>query len=288
MPEFGPLVSTHWLEAHIDDPDLKIVDGSWRMPGGPPARMDYEERHIEGAVFFDIDKIADQRSTLPHMLPSPAQFETAIGAMGLSDKDRLVVYDDQGIFSSARVWWTFRAMGHRAVAVLDGGLPKWLDEGGPVTDEKPPSEQAAYKAQQQPHMVCAAGGIREALTDRKPVIVDARPAARFFGEVPEPRKGLRSGHMPGACNIPVCDLLNNDGTMRPPEEIAALFSAAGADLDMPIITTCGSGVTAAVLCLALETISHDRHSLYDGSWTEWGDERNAERDFPVSSGKEQR
>jgi len=288
MSEFGPLVSAQWLAANLKKPDVKIIDGSWRMPGKPPARADYATRHIESAVFFDIDEIADQRSALPHMLPGASEFETAAGALGVSNEDRVVVYDDQGIFSAARVWWTFRAMGHRSVAVLDGGLPKWLDEGGSVTDAKTTTVQADYQAQQQPHMVCDAGDVRAALAACDAAIVDARPAARFFGEAPEPRQSLRSGHMPGACSTPADALLNSDGTMRPPEEIAALFSAAGADLEMPMITTCGSGVTAAVLCLALETIGHDRHSLYDGSWTEWGDEGNAERDFPVSAGKEQR
>ncbi len=285
MPEFGPLVSTSWLAENLGAPDIKIIDASWRMPGAPPARADYDERHIKGAVFFDIDAIADQSSTLPHMLPKPVEFEAAAGALGLSHNDRLVVYDDQGLFSAARVWWTFRAMGHSAVVVLDGGLPKWRDDGGSITGDKPAIAPATYKADPQSHRVSGANDIRAALDSETSTVVDARPAARFFGDAPEPRQGLRSGHMPGAHNLPFGALLNSDATMRAADELSVLFSGAGTDLKQPIITTCGSGITAAVLSLALETIGHRRHSLYDGSWMHWGDERNAERDFPVNAGK---
>ncbi len=285
MPEFGPLVSTDWLKENLGRPDVKIIDASWRMPGGPPACADYDARHIEGAVFFDIDAIADHSVALPHMLPPPAAFEAAAGALGLSHNDRLIIYDDQGLFSAARVWWTFQAMGHSAVAVLDGGLPKWRADGGSVTTDKPEITTTPYKADPRPHIVSDAKEIRAALSDDKSVIVDARPAARFLGDAPEPRAGLRSGHMPGAHNLPFGDLLNDDGTMRAVDEITALLPGAGGDLKQAIITTCGSGVTAAVLSLALETIGHRRHSLYDGSWAQWGDEGNAERDFPVSTGK---
>ncbi len=288
MPELGPLISTAWLADNLGRPDVKVIDASWRMPGGPPARADYDERHISGAVFFDIDAIADQSSPLPHMLPTPAEFEAAVGALGVSDHYTIIVYDDHGIFSAARVWWTFRAMGHHAVAVLDGGLPKWLSEGESVTGDTPAIAPANYQADPQPRMACDAEAIRAALNNDASSVVDARPAARFFGDAPEPRQGLRSGHMPGAHNLPFGALLNDDGTMRAADDIAALFSAAGADLSQPIITTCGSGVTAAVLSLALETIGHRRHSLYDGSWAHWGDEGNAERDFPTHARKGQR
>jgi thiosulfate/3-mercaptopyruvate sulfurtransferase len=285
MPDFGPLISTAWLAENLGRSDIKIIDASWRMPGSPPARADYDARHINGAVFFDIDAIADQSSPLPHMLPAPAEFEAAAGALGLSANDTIIIYDDQGIFSAARVWWTFRAMGHGAVAVLNGGLPKWLSDGGGVTGETPAITPATYKADPQLHMISDADDIRAALNSEQPSVVDARPAARFFADVPEPRAGLKSGHMPGAHNLPFGALLNDEGTMRAADEIAALFAGAGADLKHPVITTCGSGVTAAVLSLALETIGHRRHSLYDGSWAHWGDEGNAERDFPVTAGK---
>ncbi len=288
MPEFGPLVSTAWLAENLGRSDVKIIDASWRMPGSSPARGDYDVRHINGAVFFDIDAIADRSCPLPHMLPTTAEFEAAAGALGLSHNDTLIIYDDQGIFSAARVWWTFRAMGHRAAAVLNGGLPKWLDAGGNVTSESSAITPATYKAAPQLDRVSNADDIRAALNSEQSCVVDARPAARFFGDAPEPRAGLRSGHMPGAHNLPFGALLNDDGTMRAADEIAAIFASAGADLKHPVITTCGSGVTAAVLSLALETIGHRRHSLYDGSWAHWGDLGNAERDFPVDAGKGRR
>ncbi len=288
MPDFGPLVSTAWLAENLGRSDVKIIDASWRMPGAAPARGDYDARHINGAVFFDINEISDRSSPLPHMLPTPTAFEAAAGALGVSPNDTIIVYDDHGIFSAARVRWTFQAMGHGAVAVLNGGLPKWRADGGSVTSEAPAITPATYKAHPQLHMVSDAADIRAALNSDQSSVVDARPAARFFADVPEPRAGLRSGHMPGAHNLPFGVLLNDDGTMRAADEIAALFANAGADLKLSIITTCGSGVAAAVLSLALETIGHHRHSLYDGSWTHWGDEGNAERDFPVAAGKGRR
>ncbi len=288
MPDFGPLISTAWLAENLGRSDVKIIDASWRMPGGSPARGDYDARHINGAVFFDIDAIADRSSPLPHMLPAPAEFEAAAGALGLSANDTIIIYDDQGIFSAARVWWTFRAMGHGAVAVLNGGLPKWRADGGSVTSDAPVITTANYKADPQPDRVSKAQDIRAALNSEQPSVVDARPAARFFADSPEPRAGLKSGHMPGAHNLPFGALLNDDGTMCAADKITDLFTGAGADLTLPVITTCGSGVTAAVLSLALETIGHRRHSLYDGSWAHWGDEGNAERDFPVTAGKGRR
>lgn len=279
----GPLVSTQWLADNLAG--VKIIDGSWRMPGSPPAREDYDRRHIPGAVLFDIDEIADRRSPLPHMLPAPEEFAKAVGAMGIANDDAVVVYDDQGLFSAARVWWTFRAMGHDKVAVLDGGLPKWEVEGRPVTAEKPDPRSANYCAELQSDWVRNADDVRAALQSRAASVADARPAARFLGEMPEPREGLRSGHMPGACSVPHSALFNEDGTMRGAEEIRAIFEKAGVDLEKPVLTTCGSGVTAAVLSLALELAGHRRHGLYDGSWVEWGDARNAEKDYPVIAGQ---
>ncbi|GJL94581.1 MAG: sulfurtransferase [Hyphococcus sp.] len=270
MADFGPLVSASWLLENNGAPDLKLVDGSWRMPGQGHAYSDYKKRHIPSAIFFDIDEISDQASDLPHMAPSPEQFEQQVGALGISDKDRVVIYDDQGMFSAARVWWTFRLMGHEQVAVLDGGLPHWQEKGGVLTDEKPSLSPTAYKASFKSKHVCNAATVLSVLKSGKAAVVDARPASRFAGEVDEPRAGLRKGAMPGAVNVPFGHLLREDKTMRSPEDIQKIFKAAGAQMDQPIITTCGSGVTAAILSLALETAGHHRHSLYDGSWSEWG------------------
>ncbi len=284
MLSFGPLVTTSWLAETADEPTVKIIDGSWRMPGGAPARTDYENRHIVGAVFFDIDAVADQQSSLPHMLPTPAEFAEHAGALGLSPKDKIVVYDDQGIFSAARVWWAFRAMGHKDVAVLDGGLPKWLRENRAVTNTKTVIQPTHYKTQPKASLVSNADEVRAALSDTNQEIVDARPSARFLGTAPEPRDGLHTGHMPGAKTIPFGNLINADGAMRPADEIKTIFAEANVDLSLNIITSCGSGVTAAVLSLALEIIGHDRHSLYDGSWAEWGNKDNDKREFPVTTG----
>ena len=281
MTPFRPLVSTKWLAAHLDDVDVKVIDGSWRLPGGEPARKDYEKRHIKDAVFFDIDAIADQQSHLPHMLPSPQTFASAVGAMGVSNDDAIVVYDDAGCFSAARVWWTFRAMGHERAAVLDGGLPKWLAEDRPVTDIPPSPAPASYKALYQQSYVCDANDVRARLNADDALILDARPAARFYGEAPEPREGLRSGHMPGAASLPHASVLNDDQTFRDDEKLAALFASAGAAPNKQIVTSCGSGVTAAVLSLALELAGHRDHKLYDGSWADWGDSRHDAKEFPV-------
>lgn len=281
MTPFRPLVSTEWLAARLNDDDVKVIDGSWRLPGSEPARKDYEKRHIQGAVFFDIDAIADRQSHLPHMLPSPETFASAIGALGVSNKDKVVIYDDAGCFSAARVWWTFRAMGHDRVAVLDGGLPKWLTENRPVTDVIPSPAPVSYEASLQQERVTNASDVRARLNDKSSLILDARPAARFRGETPEPRQGLRSGHMPGATNIPHIAVLNDDQIFLDEQKLAALFADAGVTPEKQIVTSCGSGVTAAVLSLALELVGHRDHKLYDGSWAEWGDSRHGAKEFPV-------
>ncbi len=285
MPDFGPLAMTDWLGDHLDDPDIKVVDGSWRMPGAVPACEDYQRRHIPGAVFFDIDAVADRTSDLPHMLPPPDDFAEAVGALGISERDKVIVYDDQGVFSAARVWWTFRAMGHANVAVLDGGLPKWRKEDRPITDEPPAPAPVDYKPAFVSEFVCNADHVRAALSGKEIVIADARPADRFYGEAPEPRPGLRSGRMPTAVSVSFNALVCADGTMQPPAKIASIFKAAGITRDTRVITTCGSGVTAAVLSLGLEIIGCGGHSLYDGSWAEWGDERNGDNEFPVVAGR---
>ena len=278
-----PLVSTEWLVKNIDA--VKLIDASWRMPGAGDARDDYNKRHIPGAVFFDIDAIADKTTDLPHMLPAPETFAAAVAAMGVSEKDAVVVYDDQGIFSAARVWWTFRAMGHSHVAVLDGGLKKWLAEDRAVTGASPTPHPAHYRPSPQPDLVRSAGAVRDIIAKSCGDIIDARSADRFRGAAPEPRAGLVSGAMPGAKNVAFNLLLNDDGTIKDSDALKEIFEDAGVDLSAPAVTTCGSGVTAAILALALERLGHTRWSLYDGSWAEWGKEDNDRVAYPVVAGE---
>ncbi len=278
-----PLASTEWLAVEIGAPDLKIIDASWRMPGEQPAIVDHVKRRIDGAVFFDIDAVADKSTPLPHMLPPPDEFSRAVGALGVTERDRVIVYDDAGLFSAARVWWTFRAMGHERVSVLDGGLPKWMREGRPLASGGAAPRAVSYRARARP-IARTSDDIRKALEDGSTVILDARPAPRFSGEAKEPRPGLRSGHMPGAKSLPYSLLLTENGEMRPLHELAALFRGRGVHFDTPVIASCGSGVTAAVIALALERLGHTNHAVYDGSWAEWGDQSNDPGRFPVVAG----
>ncbi|MDZ4134235.1 MAG: 3-mercaptopyruvate sulfurtransferase [Paracoccaceae bacterium] len=265
------LVSTNWLAQHLQDPDLRIIDASWHMPGaGRDARAEYAASHIPGARFFDIDEIADHRSDLPHMAPPVEKFISRMRAMGIGDGHQVVVYDSTGLFSAARVWWTFRLMGKMDIAVLDGGLPKWQAENQPVEDMPPMLRDRHITVQRQSGLVKDVTQVAHASKLGEAEIIDARAAARFRGEVPEPRPGLRSGHIPGSKSLPFGQLLNGDGTLKDPVTLRAAFVAAGVDLAKPVITTCGSGVTAAILSLALERIGHRNHALYDGSWSEWG------------------
>ena len=265
------LVSTDWLEAHLKDPDIRILDASWYLPdAGRDAKAEYQSAHIPGARFFDIDEIADQRSPLPHMAPPPEKFISRMRAMGVGDGHQIVVYDGAGLFSAARVWWTFRLMGKTDVAVLDGGFAKWQAEGRPVEDMPPVLRDRHITVQRQAHLVKDVTQVAAAAKLGDHVIVDARSSARFRGEEEEPREGLRSGHIPGSLNVHYRSLLNADGTMKPIEELRTVFEAAGVDLSRPTITTCGSGVTAAILNLALERLGKRDHALYDGSWSEWG------------------
>lgn len=266
-----PLVSTAWLAQHLDAPDVRIVDASWFMPGSPrDAKAEFAERHIPGAVFFDIDEIADTDSPLPHMLPSPVKFSARVRKLGLGDGSRIVVYDSSGILGAARVWWTFRVMGHEDVAVLDGGLPAWLAEDRPTDDHDPQPGERHFSPRVASDLVRDLNQIKRTLDSGREQVVDARPAPRFKGEVPEPRAGLRTGHMPGALNVPVGSVIAPDGRMKSAEEIRAVFEGAGVDLKKPIVTTCGSGITASVLSLALARTGKDRVGVYDGSWSEWG------------------
>ena len=265
------LVSTDWLAAHLRDPDLRVLDASWYLPdAGRNARAEYEAGHIPGARFFDIDEISDLRSNLPHMAPPPEKFISRMRAMGVGDGHQVVVYDGAGLFSAARVWWLFRLMGKTDIAVLDGGLPKWKAEGREIEDMPPILRDRHITVSRQNHLVKDVTQVAHAAKLHEAEILDARAAPRFRGEVAEPRPGLRSGHIPGSKNIPFVTLLNADGTMKSPAEARAVFEAAGVDLTKPAITSCGSGVTAAVLSLALERIGHRNHALYDGSWSEWG------------------
>jgi thiosulfate/3-mercaptopyruvate sulfurtransferase len=265
------LVSTAWLAAHRSDPDLRVIDASWYLPDmGRDAKAEYKAAHIPGARFFDIDEITDSRSNLPHMAPPPEKFVSRMRAMGIGDGHQVVVYDGAGLCSAARVWWTFRLMGKTDVAVLDGGFPKWQAEGREVEDMPPVLRERHITVSRQHGLVKDVTQVAHAAKLGEAEIIDARSAARFKGEAPEPRPGLRSGHIPGSKNVPYASLLNPDGTMKPVADLRAVFEAAGVNLSKPAITSCGSGVTAAILSLALERMGHKNHALYDGSWAEWG------------------
>ena len=265
------LVSTDWLAEHMKDPDLRILDASTYLPGvDRDGRTEYDAVHILGARFFDIDDVSDGRSDLPHMVPPIEKFMSRVRAMGVGDGHQIVVYDGSGLFSAARVWWLFRLMGQNNIAVLDGGLPKWIAEGREVEDLAPVIRDRHMTVRFQNQMVRDVTQVSSASKLGTSQIVDARAAARFRGEAPEPREGLRAGHIPNSRNVPFTDLLNDDKTMKTPDQTRGIFESAGVDLKRPIITTCGSGVTAAVLGLALERMGYDMWSLYDGSWAEWG------------------
>jgi thiosulfate/3-mercaptopyruvate sulfurtransferase len=271
------LVSTEWLSEHLRDRNVAVVDGSFFLPMQQrDALAEYRDGHIPGAVFFDIETVADHSSDLPHMLPGPTHFSAAVGALGIGDGDTVVVYDSVGLYSAPRVWWTFRIFGAKKVYILDGGLPKWKAEGRPLEqgDAKPAARK--FTAEMNVGAVAMLGDVRMALTDDSVQVVDARSAERFAGKAPEPRPGLRSGHMPRSFNVPYGRLIEN-GHLAPRARIEAAFTDAGVDLDKPIITSCGSGVTAAILTFALESIGKEPKGLYDGSWAEWG----SRPDLPV-------
>jgi thiosulfate/3-mercaptopyruvate sulfurtransferase len=269
-PKSRWLVTTQWLVQHLRDRNVIVVDGSYVLPTlQRDAHAEYREGHIPGAVFFDIEAVADHSTELPHMLPGPTQFGQAAGALGIGDNDTVVVYDSSGLYSAPRVWWTFRVFGANKVYILDGGLPQWKSEGRPLEKgdvERPPRK---FAAEMNVGAVALLDDMRMALTGDNVQIVDARPPERFAGKAPEPRPGLRLGHMPRAFNLPYGKIVEN-GLLAPRARIEAAFAEAGIDLDKPIITSCGSGITAAILTFALESIGREPKGLYDGSWAEWG------------------
>jgi thiosulfate/3-mercaptopyruvate sulfurtransferase len=266
------LVSTEWLEAHLNSPDIAIIDASWHLPTARrDAKAEFLESHIPGAQFFDIDELSDTASTLPHMLPSPEKFSSRMRKLGIGDGKRVIAYDAAGLFSAARAWWMFKVFGHEDVAILDGGLPKWKAESRPLEDgpaDKP--QERHFTARYRSIMVRDQKDVAAALKSGAAQVADARSGTRFRGEEAEPRPGVRAGHMPGAKNVHYASLLRPDGTLKSPSEIEAVFATAGVDLSKPVITSCGSGITAAILSLGLTLIGARNHALYDGSWTEWG------------------
>ena len=276
------LTETDELARELDAPDLVIIDASWHMPAENwNAYEEYLAEHIPGAIFFDIDEIADTKSGLPHMLPPPEKFSSRMRSMGIGDGSRIVVYDSAGLFSAARVWWTFRVMGVDDVSVLNGGLPKWKREGRPLESGPPRSRTSRhFTARRNLDLVRDVSDIKALLKDRSAEIVDARAADRFAGKAPEPRPGLRSGRIPGSHNLPFAKLLNKDGTLKTAPEIERLFEEAGVDLSKPVVASCGSGITASVLALGLAEIGHRRAAVYDGSWSEWG----ADQSLPIETG----
>ena len=270
MPADHNFVTTEWLAANLGTPGLAIIDGSWYLPDAKrDPKAEFLAGHIPGAVFFDINEIADISTGLPHMLPDPISFSSAMRRLGIGDGMKLVVYDGAGLFSAPRVWWTLKTFGVKDVAILQGGLPKWKAEGHPLEDGAVLRQNRHFTARMNHGAVASAETVSRALESRSAQVVDARPALRFEGAAPEPRPGVRAGHMPGALNLPVAQVVA-DGQLKSPAEIEAAFAIAGVDLSKPVITSCGSGITAAILALALEATGRSAAALYDGSWAEWG------------------
>ena len=264
------LVTTDWLAARLGQPDLVVLDGSFYLPAQKrDAAAEYAAGHIPVAIRFDIEEVCDHASTLPHMLPTPDVFAAMVGALGISEEDTIVAYDGLGMFSSPRVWWTFRVFGAEKAFILEGGLPKWKAEGRPIETAIPRRPARTFRPRKPAASVALLADVQAALADKTAQVVDARPAERFRGEAPEPRPGVRSGHIPGSVNVPYTQLVEN-GRLLPPDRLRQAFAAGGVDLDKPIITSCGSGVSAATMWVALEALGREPKALYDGSWSEWG------------------
>lgn len=276
------IVDTDWLAEHMHAPDLVIFDASWHLPGeNRDPKAEYLAEHIPGALFFDIDDLSDEKSPLPHMLPSSVKFASRMKKMGVGNGMRIVVYDTQGLYSAARAWWTFRVMGFGDVAVLDGGLKKWKAEGRELEDGQPiKRSERHFIPRQNSELVRDIDDIRALLGKADTQIVDARSPGRFAATEPEPRPGLRGGHIPGSKNVHWATLLRDDGTLKPRAEIEQIFRAAGVDWHRPTVTTCGSGVTASIVSLALAVLGHNNAAVYDGSWAEWGQDNG----LPVATG----
>lgn len=265
------LVSAQWLLQHHDDPDVKVIDGSWYLPQqGRDAIAEFMAGRIPGAVYFDLDGHSDKSSDLPHMMPSAEVFAAAVSGLGISNADHIVVYDGLGFMSAPRIWWMFKAFGHEKVSVLNGGMPAWNRAGGPIEHQQTDVTTTSYQARLNEKYIASRDAILTFVENSDRQIVDARGADRFSGRAPEPREGLKSGHMPGAKNLPFQKLVGESGLFRSGIELQQAFEGAGIDLSGPIVTTCGSGVTAAILTLGLEELGHDDNKLYDGSWAEWG------------------
>lgn len=276
------LVSTEWLASHLAAPDVRVVDASFYLPAQKrDPKAEFAAQHIPGAVYFDIDEIADTDNPLPHMLPSPEKFSARVRKLGLGDGNKIVVYDTTPMTGASRVWWMFRAMGHKDVAILDGGLPKWMKEGRPVTDDLTVAREKHFTARLDNTLVRSVDDVKALLDSKREQVVDARAANRFRGEVPEPRAHLRIGHMPGAFNLPYTDLIDpKTGTMRPAAELKAAIAQSGIDPAKKVTASCGSGVTACVVALGLYLTGAPEAAIYDGSWTEWG----GRADTPIVTG----
>lgn len=273
-----PLVSVDWLAAHLGDAKVRVLDASWKLPGAArSARSDYQEGHIPGAGFFDLDGACDPDNALPHTMPAPVHFAVALQRLGVGKDDLLIFYDSGGVFAAARARWMARAFGHRKAYVLDGGLAAWQDAGHAVDNAAVLCPVGDFEAQFQPDMIAITDDVMAALENGAAQIVDARSPGRFAGSEPEPREGIRPGHMPGATNVFYGDLYGGDGRLRPPAELTEIFAHSGVSIDQDIITTCGSGVTACCLALALEVLGKEEVRIYDGSWSEWG----GRHDLPI-------
>ena len=276
MKPASPLVSTEWLAEHLNAPDVRVADASWYLPqAGRDAKREYESAHIPRAVFFDIDDLSDEKSPYPHMLAPAPKFASRMRKLGLGDGNLIVVYDGAGIYSAARAWWMLRAMGHEDVVVLDGGFPKWKAEHRPIEDMAPAPYPRHFTPRANNALLRTFDQVKANIAGKAEQVVDARGAQRFLAKEPEPRAGVRGGHIPGSVNTPYTEFTNQNGTLKSPGELAKIFAARGIDPAKPVVTTCGSGVTASIALLALAVLGAKKTALYDGSWSEWGSRADA-------------